>query len=379
MTEPRTKPLRGALIGYGFIGSKGHVAGYRSATLRDRVRIEAIADSCEERRIAAKNEFPHARMYADAQSLLEAESHRLDFVDIATPPHVHAEIARSAMARGLHVLCEKPLATTLADAKAMLEDAVRFGRVLYPCHNYKYAPVIRAAREELARGRIGPVHLVTLATFRTTHARGVSEWRPDWRREHQYSGGGIAMDHGSHTFYLAFDWLGQYPTAVSAKMSTIGSFDTEDNFSCALTFPSATVTAHLSWTAGVREVMYTIHGEHGAITIDDDVIKVTLRDSNGAVRVETNQISSDWLDASHAGWFAAMFQRFEQAIAEHDYVSSDAQDALRCIQLITSAYESAQRGCLEVNLEDPWLTTAVKQAPRIDSNPRTSSALMHAE
>jgi len=80
------------------------------------------------------------------------------------------------------------------------------------------------------------VHLVTMQTFRNTHAKGVNEWRPDWRRERALSGGGIAMDHGSHTFYLAFDWMRPYPTSITAHASTANGHDTEDVFGCTLTF-----------------------------------------------------------------------------------------------------------------------------------------------
>ena len=97
----------------------------------------------------------------------------------------------------------------------MLRHATRAERVIYPCHNYKHAPVIKAVRSVIESGRIGKVHLVTLQTFRDTHAKGVPGWRTDWRRERRYSGGGIAMDHGSHTFYLAFEWLRAYPTAIT--------------------------------------------------------------------------------------------------------------------------------------------------------------------
>jgi predicted dehydrogenase len=225
------KTFRGALIGYGFIGERGHLPAYLGS--ETDFSISAIADISEARRELARRALPHARIYDDARSLLAAEAQNLDFVDIATPPCDHAAITHMALARGLHVLCEKPLATSSHDAQAMLDHAREARRVLFPGHNYKHAPVIRAVREVLDSGRLGQVHLVTLDTFRTTHAKGVSEWQPDWRRVRKYSGGGIAMDHGSHTFYLAFDWLRSYPHAITAKMSHLASFDTEDNFSCA--------------------------------------------------------------------------------------------------------------------------------------------------
>ncbi len=200
-----------------------------------------------------------------AEALLAAEANSLDFVDISTPPCDHAAIAHLALDAGLHVLCEKPLTTTVGEARSLLEHARRAKRVLFPCHNYKHAPVVKAIREAIGSGRIGRVRSVTLSTFRNTHAKGVPEWNTDWRRQRRYSGGGIAMDHGSHSFYLAFEWMGSYPSAVTAKMSNLepNRWDTEDNFSAVLTFPTGLAHAHLSWTAGVRKVIYSVQGERG--------------------------------------------------------------------------------------------------------------------
>src|SRR5262249_12680332 len=155
-------------------------------------------------------------------------------------------------------------------------------RVIYPVQNYKHAPVIRAVREVLDAGLIGEVHQVTLSTYRSTHARGVKEWNEHWRREKRLSGGGIAMDHGSHTFYLAFAWLRGYPTAISAKMAQAGGYDTEDLFVGTMTFPTGMASVHLSWTSGFRRVIYTIHGERGAIRVEDDDIEVSVRRPPGS-------------------------------------------------------------------------------------------------
>ena len=209
-----TRPLQGALIGFGFIAEKGHVPAYLSAP--DQLQIVAVADICAARREKARQILPRARIYPDTKTLLSAEARQLDFVDIATPPCDHAAIAHAAFEHGLHVFCEKPIATSAADARAMLDHATAAKRVFFPSHNYKHAPVIKAIRKVLESGDIGPIHLVTLDTFRTTHAKGVAEWQPDWRRARKTSGGGIAMDHGSHTFYLAFDWLASQPTSITS-------------------------------------------------------------------------------------------------------------------------------------------------------------------
>ncbi len=323
------------------------------------VEIKAVADICESRRQAAHDKFPSARIYDDYVSLLAAEAGSLDFVDITTPPAHHAEIAHAALARGLHVLCEKPMATNGADASAMLQHAAEARRVIFPCHNYKHAPVIKVVRGILDEGVIGPVHLVTMQTFRNTHAKGVTDWRPDWRRERVLSGGGIAMDHGSHTFYLAFDWMGAYPTRITAQSSTSNGYDTEDVFGCTLTFPTGVVSAHLSWTAGVRKVMYTLHGRKGAIRVEDEDVELAVLEagpgvvapgSPGQWRFERRVALSDWMDASHVGWFGSLFDQFRCAIARHEFVGKDAKEASLCVDLIERGYRSAAEGSRIVEL-----------------------------
>lgn len=350
--------LRGAVVGYGFITGKGHVPAYlERAKKKGDVEIIAIADICEARRSKARAEIPGVRVYQDHRALLHAERSNLDFVDISTPPYMHAEITHAALDCGLHVLCEKPLTISIADATSMLEHATRTKCVLFPCHNYKHAPVVKAIRDVIDSGCIGKVRSVTLSTFRNTHAKGVNEWNTHWRREKRLSGGGIAMDHGSHSFYLMFDWLASYPTAVTAKMSILDrQYDTEDQFSATLEFPTGVAHAHLTWTAGVRKVIYTVQGNEGAITVDDDQIEIARMVNTagpdvaqGAVEWKTERrlIASHWMDASHVTWYSSLFDRFKEAIERGEYVGKEAREAWLCIELITQAYASAADRCVE--------------------------------
>lgn len=364
------KSLKGAVIGFGFISGKGHVPAYlERQSNRGDVEIIAVADITPERLAEAQKIIPNVRVYSNYEELILKEKGELDFVDISTPPCDHAKIAHFAFQHGLHVLCEKPLATTLKDAHSMLTHAKEAKRVLFPCHNYKHAPVVKTIQSIIHSGKIGKVRSLQLSTYRNTHAKGVTEWNTHWRRDRKYSGGGIAMDHGSHTFYLTFDWLGGYPTAVSAKMDNLSlkledqkknQWDTEDQFSCHLTFPNGIATASLTWTAGVRKVNYTIQGEKGAIRVEDDDIEVALmKKTNGADigkgavdwEFERSQIKSNWMDASHVSWFNSLFDQFKKAIEEDDFVGKEAKESYLCIQLIEKAYESAQNKCIEMDLE----------------------------
>ena len=350
------KSLRGALIGYGFVSANGHVPAYitRRHELGD-VQIVAVADVSPVRRKLAHGAMPGIRTYSGYRELFEAEGSTLDFVDISTPPCDHAAIAHAALDRGFHVLCEKPLTYTAEEGGALLDHARHAERVIFPCHNYKHAPMIKTIREIIQTGRIGKVRAATLNTYRNTHARGVTEWNSNWRRDSRFSGGGIAMDHGSHSFYLTFEWFGSYPTSVKAEMSNLdpGQYDTEDDFTAVLTFPTGLAHLHLTWTAGVRKLIYRIQGEKGAITVEDDDLQIeTGNGTHEAVNGNLEKISfnSHWVDSSHASWFDSLFQEFRDAIDCGDYAGIEAEQAVRCIQVINTAYRSARQGSQELAL-----------------------------
>ena len=179
------KELRGAVIGYGFISGKGHIPAYLE---RKDVEIVAVADICEAPPQArAEASAARRRIYSDYKVAAGRGSRRTSTSSTSrTPPCDHAAIAHAAFDRGLHVLCEKPLTTTLEDAASLLKHAREAKRVLFPCHNYKHAPVVQAIREIIESGKIGKVRSLTLNTYRNTHAKGVTEWKTHWRREKKY-------------------------------------------------------------------------------------------------------------------------------------------------------------------------------------------------
>jgi predicted dehydrogenase len=339
--------LKGAIVGFGFIAGKGHHPAYLQ---REDVEITAVADVTAPRLEAARAAAPKARLYESVRDLLARET-QLDFIDICTPPHAHAEIALAALGRGVHVLCEKPLTTSMAEARALVDAARAHRRVVFPAHNYKHAPVVKFADRIIRSGRIGAIRAVTLNTFRTTHARGVPEWKTDWRRDHKLSGGGIAMDHGSHSFYLTFAWLGSLPTHVTAKTLTLERhWDTEDNLNAVLTFPNGFAHTFLTWTAGVRKVVYSLQGESGALVIDDDEWELTTGKGSARPVVEKGMIESDWMDASHTRWFNSMFDQFRTAMRAGDFVNRELREAVACIQIIETCYRSSAEGSRELPL-----------------------------
>ena len=219
--------LRGAVVGYRL---------HQRARARPRVRAagpDAVRDRRGGRHLrgaareGARRASGRAHLRKPTSSSLEAERGRIDFVDVTTPPCDHARHrARGALAGAPRALREAARDARATRRARWPTHAREVRRVLFPCHNYKHAPVIKAVRQVLDAGLIGPVqprHAADVPEHAREGRRGVA---PRLAARRRFSGGGIAMDHGSHTFYLAFDWFGAYPTAITAKMSALPATST---------------------------------------------------------------------------------------------------------------------------------------------------------
>ena len=135
-----------------------------------------------------------------------------------------------------------------------------------------------------------------------------------------------------------------------------------------LTFPNGLAHVHLTWVAGVRKVIYTIQGENGAITVDDDDMQIAVRrppaaDGSASWQVERRTVASEWMDASHTRWFNAMFDEFLAAIESGDHAGREARDAYRCIEIIDAAYASSAEGCRERPLGAPMSAARIPRRP----------------
>jgi predicted dehydrogenase len=169
------------------------------------------------------------RVYDSFERMADAEAarpdgDRLDFVSIVTPNHMHAPAARAFLERGFHVVCDKPLATTLADAEMLCRLAAERGRVFAVTHNYAGYPMIKQARALVAAGELG--------TVRRVMAEYVQDWlsapveqqgskQAAWRTDPAQSGpAGAVGDIGTHAEHLARYVTGLDLEALCADLHT---------------------------------------------------------------------------------------------------------------------------------------------------------------
>ncbi|MFC5958831.1 Gfo/Idh/MocA family protein [Streptomyces pratens] len=220
--ETGKPPLRVGMVGYAFMGA-AHSQGWRTAgrvfdlPMSPELAVVCGRDATAVR--AAADRHGWADTETDWRALVERDD--VDLVDICTPGDSHAEIATAALAAGKHVLCEKPLANTVAEAQAMAdaaEQARQQGLLAMVGFNYRRVPATALARRMVAEDRIG-----TLRHVRVTY---LQDWLVDpafpltWRLRREQAGSGSLGDLGAHIVDLAQHLAGERLAGVSALTET---------------------------------------------------------------------------------------------------------------------------------------------------------------
>lgn len=265
--DEATPPTLGiGMVGYAFMGA-AHSQGWRTAgrvfDLPMRPVLAAVAGRDAHAVRAAAAQHGWAAAETDWRALVARDDVQL--VDVCTPGDSHAEIAVAALEAGKHVLCEKPLANSVAEAEAMVAAAAAAaarGQVAMVGFNYRRVPAIAYARRLIAEGRLG-----VLRHVRVTY---LQDWLVDpgfpltWRLEREHAGSGALGDLGAHAVDLAQYLAGELLVGVSALTET---FVRERPL-------LAGVSAGLSGAAS--------GAAYGAVTVDDAAL-FTGRLASGAL------------------------------------------------------------------------------------------------
>ncbi|MEK7657350.1 MAG: Gfo/Idh/MocA family oxidoreductase [Elusimicrobiota bacterium] len=328
-------PLRGALLGFGQVAEDAHAPAFE----RDPgFSIVAVAEPVPKRLAAARARFPRAKAYPSPEALLESES-GLDFVDIAAPPFLHAELALRALRRRLHVLCEKPLALSGGEFESLRAEAARQKKALFPVHNWKHCPQFAALRALLREGAVGEIRHLQLHALRRRPAsvRSGSNWRTDRVR----AGGGILVDHGWHNLYLACWLMDRAPRSASAFLNFPGHpSEAEDEAVCLVRFEAASAVLVLSWRAPVRGQWGVVYGSSGSVELLDDALLLRRGEDPPQTIRFPERISAS---SAHPEWFSGTLRDFRSAAAKPEARCAELEEAGYCAALIESLYAEAAR------------------------------------
>ncbi|MCQ8242416.1 Gfo/Idh/MocA family protein [Rhizosaccharibacter radicis] len=243
-----SRRLRLGMIG----GGPGSLIGpvHRiGARLDDRWSLEAGAFSSDAARNAEAGRecfVAPDRCYDDWREMIRAEASRgadrLDAISIVTPNHLHAGPAIAALEAGFHVICDKPLAATLAEADAIAAAARASDRLFALTHTYTGYPMVRQARRMVQEGRLGRLRIVQIQYAQDWLSRALEKTdnrQAGWRTDPTRSGaGGCLGDIGTHGFHLAHFVTGLRAEALLADLSAFGEGRVlDDNVHMLLRYP----------------------------------------------------------------------------------------------------------------------------------------------
>lgn len=333
---PEPAPIRVAVIGCGLVAQRSHLPAYVAAP---EAELAAVVSGHRETAETVAAQFGHPRVHGSWQEAVADPD--VDAIDICTPNSLHAPIAIAAARAGKHVIVEKPMATTLADADAMVGAAREAGVTLMVAHNLRFVPIYQAIQKAMAEGTIG-------APFSARgifmHAGPEEFWgaTSSWFWQEQDAGGGSLLDMGIHMIDLLRWIIGRPVLEVTAMTSRVSRPTFADDNAMLVMRMEGDVLASVqsSWSARpFPDRQIAIHGELGHIAMGrsaEEPLVINLKEGEGS-----RKVIPEVLATSPVGDPFASFVRSIQAGIEPPVTGEDGRETLA---VALAAYQSAHTG-----------------------------------
>jgi predicted dehydrogenase len=327
-------PLKLGIIGTGLIVQAKHWPAL--AALQDVFRVtalvnrsptkaEALADA-----VALESGF-RPMVYASYREMLAKE--RLEAVALALPPALNPEVAEAALAQGCHVLAEKPIAATLADAARMLPWPELYGRVLMIAENYRYLPSHRRAALLISQGVIGPP-----LTARWSYYQYVGQESPYYQttwRQHPVHLAGYLSDAGVHHAAVLRLLLGNVETVSGQVTLMRPDLAPADTVSATLRFKSGALgTYAVTYALPGPKTALEVAGPAGVLLVSRYKVDLWQRD----------RLVQSWDEPAPADGAVAMYQDFAHSIRTGAPSLSPPHEALEDLRLIAAIMRSSETG-----------------------------------
>jgi 1,5-anhydro-D-fructose reductase (1,5-anhydro-D-mannitol-forming) len=332
--EVGQQPLSWALIGASTIAATYMIDAIRNAPGGSLVGVLS-SDAKRGADYAARHEIP--RVYGSMQELCADPD--LDVVYISTANDRHAASALAAIAAGKHVLCEKPLAVSPADAQAVVDAAAGAEVTLGVNHHLRAAPAHLKVKELVAGGRIGRV-----LGARVFHGTELPLGLRTWRTSRPGAGAGAALDltvHGADLLRFLLEDEIEQVAAISARQGVSAHPDVEDALAGVLCLRSgALCTFHDAFTMPYVATCVELYGDAGSIRIedamlDDPVATVSLRDRDGTHGIEVDQSE---------GLYERTVRVFNEAVRGIGAPIASGEDGVCSLLVAIAATTSAREG-----------------------------------
>jgi D-apiose dehydrogenase len=349
--------LRGALLGAGQV-TRYHLRAWSQI---EEVEIVAVYNRTIERGVERACEFgiQPEHVYDDYERLLD--EHQLDFVDIASAPVAHLPQVQAAARRGLHVLCQKPLAPSMQDARSMAEDCHQENVLLVVNENWRWRSWYRLIKRVLERGDIGQPRYFRIQKHRDIVLRGPNGSPPPLLTQQPYTSEMdklIVFEWGTHLIDVLRFLVGE-PRTVHARMDRLNTdFNGEDRAIMSFGLEDALGLIDISWStvsgpspstgpdSQLEQVV--IEGESGTLELlpeQGDILRVSTQKE----RWERPAVELPALEAYQASYTAAQ-RHFVECLLTGKEPETSAADNLKTLAITFAAYKSAT-SAKEVSLD----------------------------
>jgi len=334
-----SRKLRVAVVGLG-IGFE-HLSAYRR--LPDLYELAAVCDPVEAKCDLAVNILGVERSTSDFAELMAMDD--LDVIDVCTPPDLHRPMATQALEAGFDVVCEKPLAGSLADVDAIAACEQASRGALMPIFQYRFGRGIDRMRRLLEAGVPGTPYVASVETFWRRYA---TYYAVDWRGRFDTELGGVCVSHAIHSHDLLMSLLGPVSRVFAHVDTRVNDIETEDCAVATLKFESgalATLTATLGSareTSRLRLSFEHLSAESSTRLYQPGSEPWTFEPGTPA--------DAAAIDAALEGFepgpelYAGQFAAFHRAIVEGEPPPVTVADARGAIELVTAIYHSSRSG-----------------------------------
>jgi predicted dehydrogenase len=311
------------------------------------ISLEAIVDLDWDRLNHVHTRYPGIPLATDDYRQLFDSG--LDGVIVSTPPETHHDIVTDCLENGLHVLVEKPLAITSAEARRMVQLASHHDRILMVGHTFEYNPAVRALRALIDDNELGDIHYIDAVRV------GLGLFHPNLN---------VVWDLAPHDISILIYLLGELPTSVAARGSACLQDSVEDVVYMALTFPSG-ILAHvrMSWLDPSKTRRITVVGSDKMVVYDDVAPQEKIKLFDKRVdKIRRTDTYGEFQFAYHYGSAVSPYIHFEEplrvecahfaeCIADGKTPLTDGVSGLRVVEVIEAAQRSLASGGIPMAVE----------------------------
>jgi predicted dehydrogenase len=337
---PSTLAQEPSTVGYCVVGL-GRIAGHflEGSRLSKHTRIAGLVSGHRDKaeKLAAQYNVPAGGIYSYENYDQIAGNKAIDAVIVCLPNSMHAEYTIRAARAGKHVLCEKPMCTSVADAEAMIEACRKASKKLMIAYRCHYEPLNLQAVEMIRQGRLGTIHSIE-SSFGYNSAPG------EWRLTRKLGGGGPLMDVGIYSLNATRYLTGEEPASVKGVMTVVGGdprfTEVEEHVAWSMQFPSGAVASCQSSYGVAMPGYFHVRGSKGTLHMEPafnyDGLRLAAR-IDGQPPIDR---ASQYQDPAQ---FTLETDHLAECILQDKTPKSPGEEGLRDMRIMMDLYKSCGR------------------------------------